>query len=165
MICSQFPIGHKSILQWTYRVKRILLHQTSLGYIAPGLLPGSKPDQPSMLSSFFGTENLSGSNSFGRSQKYGDRWRLYTCRARIYHKASNGMDQTIYNAAKFRAICAAQVLTKVPRKKKTLLLYKPFQNCNHLAHRNKYRQRISGNSNTHALYLRSSLAGRSFALW
>ena len=122
MICSQFPIGHKSILQWTYRVKRILLNQTSLGYIAPGLLPGSKPDQPSMLSSFFGTENLSGSNSFGRCQKYGDRWRLYTCRARIYHKASNGMDQTIYNAAKFRAICAAQVLTKVPHQNNYIII-------------------------------------------
>jgi hypothetical protein len=98
------------------RVKRILLNQTSLGYIAPGLLLGSKPDQPSMLSSFFGTENLSGSNSFGRSQKYGDRWRLYTCRAKIHHKASHGMDQTIYNAVKFRAICAAQDLAKVPHK-------------------------------------------------
>lgn len=64
-----------------------LLNLTSLGYIAPGLRSGSKPDQPSMLSSFFGTENLSGSNSFGRSQKYGDLWRLYICSARIYHKS------------------------------------------------------------------------------
>lgn len=70
------------------------LNLTSLGYIAPGLRSGSKPDQPSMLSSFFGTENLSGSNSFGRSQKYGDLWRLYTCSARIYRKSSNGLEWT-----------------------------------------------------------------------
>lgn len=42
---------------------------TSFGYIAPGLLAGSKPAQPSIPSFVFGTKNLSGSNSFGLSQK------------------------------------------------------------------------------------------------
>lgn len=44
---------------------------TSFGYNAPGLLDGSKPAHPSMELSF-GTRNLSGSNSLGLSQKYGD---------------------------------------------------------------------------------------------
>lgn len=57
--------------------KKEWLVVTSLGYNAPGLRDGSKPDHPSM-SLFLGTRNLSGSNSWGRSQKYGDRWRLYT---------------------------------------------------------------------------------------
>ncbi|KAI4338965.1 hypothetical protein MLD38_023963 [Melastoma candidum] len=51
---------------------------TSLGYRAPGLRDGSKPDHPSMLSLFLSVKNLSGSKSSGLSQKYGDRWRLYT---------------------------------------------------------------------------------------
>jgi hypothetical protein len=98
--------GNKFIQQ---SKRKKLLNLTSLGYIAPGLRSGSKPDQPSMLSSFFGTENLSGSNSFGRSQKYGDLWRLYICSARIYHKLSNGLDWTEpYSEVKSIAICVAQ---------------------------------------------------------
>lgn len=75
----------KEVYSVVERMKILLFKQTSLGYIAPGLRSGSKPAHPSMLSSFFGTENLSGSNSFGRSQKYGDLWRLYICSASIYH--------------------------------------------------------------------------------
>lgn len=53
------------------------LKRTSFGYKAPGLRSGSKPAQPS-VSLFFWTKNLSGSNSLGRSQKYGDLCKLYT---------------------------------------------------------------------------------------
>jgi hypothetical protein len=50
--------------------------QTSFGYRAPGLRDGSKPLHPSIPSLFLVTKNLSGSNSLGLSQKYGDLWRL-----------------------------------------------------------------------------------------
>lgn len=52
---------------------------TSFGYNAPRLLDGSKPAHPSIPWLSFCTRNLSGSNSLGLSQKYGDLWRLYTC--------------------------------------------------------------------------------------
>lgn len=65
---------------------------TSLGYNAPGLRDGSKPAQPSTWLDFC-TWNLSGSNSLGLSQKYGDLWRLYTCHRKECRTINTVFDQ------------------------------------------------------------------------